>query len=247
VVVSLALLVAGGVDAAPRHRPAPDWRLRKLQNLRDAGVLAGLPTGRIYRSDDPRNRPFEVCGRLRALGIRTIVKLNGRQRTLDLTHRPTWGKGPCGLPELTASLPYNRTAGAAGVNVYHLGDRPDDPAKRAVVDYQRRQVAAVLAELSRLKESQVPVLIHCSLGRDRTGVVVALLQRLAGASREAVERDYLESLRTVGKISVTSLQRTLRRMPDVHEFLRQELGLSWWTLHLLRKVVLGPKAAARPR
>ena len=46
-----------------------------------------------------------------------LVKLNGHQRTLDLAYRPVWSKGPCGLPELSASLPYNRTAGAVGLAV----------------------------------------------------------------------------------------------------------------------------------
>jgi hypothetical protein len=244
------VLVASGPsgEASPTKRPASGWRLRKLQNFRDAGALSGLPRGRIYRSDDPRHRPFEACALLQLHGIRTIVKLNGHQQVLDPQFKPGWGKGPCGLPELVVSLPYNSTRGAEGVSAYHVGASLPEPARQRVVEYVHRQLAVLFTELSKLKENQVPVLVHCSMGRDRTGVVLALLQRLGGASREAVEREYLESQRTVGKVSVVSIQKVLRRVPNVHEFLRKELGLSWWTLYQLRRVILGPKrpAPARP-
>ncbi|MBR5771603.1 MAG: tyrosine-protein phosphatase, partial [Clostridia bacterium] len=35
-----------------------------------------------------------------------------------------------------------------------------------------------------------PFLIHCFLGKDRTGILSALLLSLAGVSRELIARDY---------------------------------------------------------
>jgi protein tyrosine/serine phosphatase len=44
--------------------------------------------------------------------------------------------------------------------------------------------------------SQAPVVVHCQGGRDRTGIVAALLLRLAGVSREDAAADYaLSSVR----------------------------------------------------
>jgi hypothetical protein len=253
--LGVLVMLSSGAQGRPRRaeeRPRasgerPRWRLRPLRNFRDAGALAGLPTGRLYRSDDPRYRPFRSCERLRAAGIRTIVKLNGFQRRLRHRRRPRWRRGPCGLPELVVALPYSKTTGAHGMTIYQLGRRRGlSREKRRVVRYMERQLRLLFTQLAGLRESELPVLIHCSVGRDRTGIVLALLQRLAGAQRSAVERDYVESKKTVGHTSVVSLRRVLRRLGPVPRFLRAQLGLSPGQLGRLRRLVRGPRRA-RPR
>ncbi len=42
-----------------------------------------------------------------------------------------------------------------------------------------------------------PTLVHCAAGKDRTGVLIAVLLRAAGVSREAVLEDYLRTERNV--------------------------------------------------
>lgn len=42
-----------------------------------------------------------------------------------------------------------------------------------------------------LDESNWPLLIHCSAGKDRTGVAVALILEILGVSREIIMDDYL--------------------------------------------------------
>lgn len=233
--------------ALERRQP---WRLRELRNFRDAGAFAGLPAGRLYRSDDPRHRPFGSCERLRAAGIRTIVKLNAFQRQLDRRRRPFWRRGACGLPELAVSIPYERTRGALGANIYSFGRRDGVPPARArVIRYIEQQVALTLRELTRLKPTQLPVLFHCSLGRDRTGILLAVIERLAGASWSGVERDYLGSDGRVGRTSVVSLRKVMKRLGPLTAFLRRELGLTWWEIHQLRRLARGLAATgeAAPR
>lgn len=43
------------------------------------------------------------------------------------------------------------------------------------------------------KPEVYPVLVHCTLGKDRTGLVVLLVALLCGASEEGVVRDYERS------------------------------------------------------
>ena len=51
--------------------------------------------------------------------------------------------------------------------------------------------AAFLAALRRLAEPDgTPSLVHCSAGKDRTGVLVALLLDAAGVERDAIVADY---------------------------------------------------------
>jgi protein-tyrosine phosphatase len=57
-----------------------------------------------------------------------------------------------------------------------------------VCGYEVCQVFTVLAE-----PSNWPIMIHCTQGKDRTGLTVMLVLFLLGASIEAVEKDYLLS------------------------------------------------------
>lgn len=47
-------------------------------------------------------------------------------------------------------------------------------------------------------KNNLPALIHCTGGKDRTGIIAALLQLLAGVPRETVREDYLLSNALIG-------------------------------------------------
>lgn len=243
-VLSGVLCVVGHVgEARARQPPRADrtaWRLRELRNFRDAGALLGLPAGRIYRSDDPRHRPFGACERLRGANIRTIVKLNADQHRFRAGRRPRWGRGPCGIPELAVPLPYERTEGAHHTTVYAIGrPRSDSAARRRVVSDMESQLGLLFRELARLGPHRLPVLFHCSMGRDRTGVVLALLGLIAGARPADVEADYVASAETVGHTSVYSLRRLLRRVSPIRKFFQRDLRVSEWDMLRLRRLLRG--------
>lgn len=218
-----------------------------MQNFRDAGTLSGLPTGRIFRSDDPRHRPFNSCQRIHQAGIKTIIKLNGFQHRVRYGFQPYWRRGPCKLRELVVSLPYGRSKGARGMNIYQIGRRGLTAGRQKVVRHMERQLRLMFKQLAKLKPKQLPALIHCSLGRDRAGIVVALMQRLSGASPSAVVKDYVESQRTVGLTSARSLNKVLRRARPVRRFLRKVLGLNYWEVARVRRLMRGPRVKAAPR
>ena len=53
------------------------------------------------------------------------------------------------------------------------------------------EIAKLFALLA--KPEVYPVLVHCTLGKDRTGLVVLLVALLCRASEEGVRRDYVRS------------------------------------------------------
>lgn len=65
--------------------------------------------------------------------------------------------------------------------------------KSNVYDTQSHEVRTWLANILRLFERHIdlPVLIHCKHGRDRTGVVVAVLLMILGVPRHAIMEDFL--------------------------------------------------------
>jgi protein-tyrosine phosphatase len=60
--------------------------------------------------------------------------------------------------------------------------------------------AFVAAINSMVAPGGTPALVHCAIGKDRTGVLVALLLDAAGVEREAIVADYALSHQTLGHI-----------------------------------------------
>jgi protein-tyrosine phosphatase len=90
-----------------------------------------------------------------------------------------------GSPEyLHLALIDDATAGA-------LNEAPTMP-ERYTLMLDKRQVA-VGAIFNGIAASDGPVLFHCFAGKDRTGLVAALLLSLAGVEAEAIGVDYAET------------------------------------------------------
>jgi protein-tyrosine phosphatase len=73
--------------------------------------------------------------------------------------------------------------------------RSRDPAKElwkcAVLEHVRAELRRVMAFVAAAPPE--PLLFHCVAGKDRTGLIAALLLALADARPEAIARDYTES------------------------------------------------------
>src|SRR3546814_9409940 len=57
---------------------------------------------------------------------------------------------------------------------------------RALLPHLHLLIEAIIA-------GEMPMLVHCTAGKDRTGVTIAVLLLALGVSREDVVRDYLRS------------------------------------------------------
>ena len=81
--------------------------------------------------------------------------------------------------------------------------------------------------LSAMVELDGPYLIQCSLGRDRTGVLIALLEALSGAGYDEIISDYMESYRNLHNINMDadSLQYRLFKQ-RIDEKLEETLSVS---------------------
>lgn len=163
-------------------------------NFRDLGgrrTRAGreVRRGRLFRSDALHRLTAEDLVRLQSLGIATIVDLRTsielEQTGLGLlhadegtTHRhvPYWEvKADSNIPQDSAAL----------TNLY--AGMVDNPGA-CLAD-----VFSILAD-----ERSYPAVVHCAVGKDRTGLVSAVILRTLGVPDDEIIADYAESDANLG-------------------------------------------------
>jgi hypothetical protein len=168
-------------------RPERSLRWEGCCNIRDLG---GLPTqdggetvfGRVVRADTPSTLSQAGWEALAAYGIRRIV---------DLRHEDP----PHDIEIDVVRVPLAEMATWAEVD--RMLEGVDDP-----VEWRRRnylffldrfpgRFADAIAAVAQAPDG--PVLVHCAGGVDRTGLVAALILRVADVSVETVAADYAES------------------------------------------------------
>jgi protein-tyrosine phosphatase len=169
-----------------------------VQNLRDLGGIATasghcVAPGRLWRSSHFGELAAQDLAALRSIGFRTVIDLRGageRERapsrlahdTIREVHLPIEPRAMGAMREL-------REAGAL-----------DDAAQLGIMcEVYRRFVhlhAPVFASLLQLladEATHLPLVFHCTAGKDRTGWAAALVLLALGVPRDAVIDDFLES------------------------------------------------------
>lgn len=153
-----------------------------LVNLRDLG---GLPTesglftqpGRLLRSESPHTLNESGVRALLDIGLGGVVDLRTASER-ERTPSPLEGAGVHTLyaPIFTDDEDYPDHLETAGeVYCWWLRERSHGIAlaTRAIAD-----------------APSAPILVHCQAGKDRTGVIVGLVLRLAGVSVDTIADDY---------------------------------------------------------
>jgi protein-tyrosine phosphatase len=166
-------------------------RTRRLawEGLLNARDLGGYPTadgretqwGAVVRSDNLT--PLTEAGQaaLVAYGVRSIVDLRGPEEA-RLFPNPFAVADAHGITY--TNVPFQDPA------AYDFTEEPRSLAAVYVtmLDHYRSRVAAVMTTVADAPAGGV--LVHCMGGKDRTGLVAALLLDLAGVDRETIAADY---------------------------------------------------------
>jgi protein-tyrosine phosphatase len=192
-----------------------------LQNFRDVGgclTSAGetVPRGVLYRSDAPRQGdPVPDGARWPPA---TVIDLRSTEELLG-TH-PLASSG-C----VVHSIPLMREASIARVAADR---RPrvldlESVYRRTLANAEQPLASAVRA----VALSDGPTLVHCTAGKDRTGLVIAVVLSAVEVSRAEIIADYVRTQSNMAgvlsRIATTSgvedaqglLDRAIRRQPEL--------------------------------
>ena len=192
-------------------------------NFRDIG---GLPTagggqvrsGILFRSEGPASFFEDHHAELSDLGFRSVADLRS---TIERDAAP---HGWCGPDCRILDLDMNTDLRAQGEDMWlSLGREQTDAHAVEVMSHNYGLMPqAFLPHLSRMVDAllaqDTPMLVHCTAGKDRTGVVVALFLELLTVPRPVIMEDYRKSdifgqnLRVSGHLK-GDLQKTFGFVP----------------------------------
>jgi protein-tyrosine phosphatase len=203
--------VRGGFE---RHRTmtTPSKLHTGWVNFRDLG---GHPTpagptrfGRVFRSDSLAHAgPDHVARLTDELGVRTVVDLRSAKELDELP-----------LDHLRAvGIAVHHTPLFDGLFSQDLAHRVHELTLLDLYDLILEQCAAGLVEAVRViaSDDNHPVVFMCAAGKDRTGVVTALVLASVGVDEESIIADYARSAHAVDEIKARVRSRaTGGRVPD---------------------------------
>jgi protein-tyrosine phosphatase len=159
--------------------------------LRGGGVTA---SGRVFRSAAPEYLTDEGWRAAKTAGVRMVV---------DLRNAPA-------ETQRTPEHPVIRSDSLDGLVFVHAPtEDPDDVEflricgpwldhPRSWEDNARLARTRIAAVMRAIAHAEAGVLVHCAGGRDRTGMICAMLLDLAGATDEAIVADYTDGWRGAG-------------------------------------------------
>ncbi len=200
----------GGMSSAGA---LPDWHVDVdgCVNFRDAGgwrtVDGGeVRRGRLYRSDDPI--------RITPDGRRAVDRL-GLAMVVDLRQQTQFSRTP-------GFVDRARTSHVPLVDqvVDHTDPPPLDTARdmanlyAGMLDESRHQVGRVLDVVADHVE-RGPVLVHCAFGKDRAGLITAIIHAAIGVRPDDIVADYVRSDAPARRRRAAMIEQPLEDDPPV--------------------------------
>ena len=141
----------------------------EFANFREVRV-SGIARGKLYRSSSPVSswgkRNFIADNESKSVGIKTFINLSDTNQ------------GTRNYKDFDSS--YYAGQKFIGLNM---------DMKLHSKNFQQRLARGIKFMI----ENEPPFLIHCHLGKDRTGFVCALIECLTGAEADEIELDYMRS------------------------------------------------------
>ncbi|GEJ46332.1 tyrosine-protein phosphatase [Chryseobacterium sp. ON_d1] len=195
------------VSCKTQHFETPEYgkneaekviRLKKVHNFRTVGNIKNtegriLKEGKLYRSAHLHKLKKKSFDRFDELGIKEII---------DLRNSKEIAQKPDQLPAESAYKKYSAFEDegdqlAQAKKLVLKGKVNASDADKRMIDFYREYVTenpeTIKMIITEVLESKDPVLYHCTAGKDRTGIITALILTILKFDKETIYNDYLLS------------------------------------------------------
>lgn len=252
------------VDMATRNINIPG-----IQNFRDLGGYPSYPHhkfvrwGMLYRSGEINKLRKGSLKKLKNLGIRTIIDLRSPEEKIELSKSLEKNFSVVSIPIATGNMEQIingvQDRSIRSDTVYRIVERMN---RELITKYaaQYRKVFDLL-----LNDDNYPVVIHCSSGKGRTGIVSALILACLDVNEDKIMEDYRLSndyfniprptryaynLPIRSQEAITTLfsaredflnaakEEAERQYGDIKTYLHEGIGLSKQEMKHLRNILL---------
>jgi protein-tyrosine phosphatase len=181
----------------------PAWRaaavrLEGIDNFRDIG---GYPAGGrltqrglVFRSGDLSRATEADRAALACLGIGAIVDL---RRPMERERAPSRLWYGCDARIVSSDMADGFQDWAVALKAVPRVDADwferHNLENYATLAFSPRNIWLIGQSLRLLASTERPVLVHCAAGKDRTGLLCAVLQRIAGVHMDDIVAEYLKT------------------------------------------------------
>ncbi len=177
--------------------------MQAINNFRDFGGYrtqngTRLKKGLLYRSGDLSKATDADLEHVTSLGIKTICDLRSEsERKREPDRIPTAKPFTFFNVPMRPIIDYHARSLSRLLSLMFGSERRMDYVAESYQAYREYatnylpQLKALFRHIS--NPENLPILIHCSAGKDRTGVVTSLIQMVLGVSVETVMDDYLKT------------------------------------------------------
>lgn len=166
-------------------------------NARDLGAVPGIRSGVVVRADSIRGLTEAGRRALLDYGVRTVIDLRGEEECADDPPLPE------GLIHVRAPMPPRQNP-----TVWEFPTMLE--SYLAMLETFRPQFAQAADAVA---QAEPVIVVHCAGGRDRTGLLVAMLLRVVGVDVEEIAADHALS----DEIYAPTLDEWLAEAPDKTE------------------------------
>ena len=238
-----------------------DFAVRRLPlagavNCRDlGGYLAAdgrrIRSGLLFRSDQFAELTDDDLPLVVALGLRTMCDLRADSERLHKPNRAFDGHAPA--QHVLGFMPHGGDALIDDVRGGRIGTAEIEARVREM--YRRfvsEQTAPYRQLLQLLSADKLPLLYHCTSGRDRTGFGTLVVLGALGVPRETIVADYVASnqfrrdLRfQLGDIDPQLMQTLTQSHPDYIAASFDEIDRQWGGMDLYLRDALALSDARR--
>lgn len=166
-------------------------------NFRQMGGLEGrdgrrIKPGLFWRSAGLDQPQPEDIDQIKSLNLKTIVDLRGQKERGAFPTHPALNR-LCDTMWSPSEAENSKTE--AFVLLSKSGDEGTliDAIASLYTQIAEQHAAQVRMVFDAIASNSVPILVHCAAGKDRTGVVVAIVLETLGVDRSDIMSSYLET------------------------------------------------------